>query len=140
MDNIKYRILEIVDERFKGNKAAFSRAIDGNHSSVNKYIKGDGYPDYKTLYNICTKLSISASWLLLGEEQNTTNNTTINNTTNNIRNHNSGSKSNSMSSDIYAHLDFKILKLEKESLMREIESLKREVRLQSELLEIYRKS
>lgn len=128
MEQIGERILEIVEERFQGNKAAFARAIDGSHTSVNKYIKGEGYPDYKTLYNICTKLDVNCSWLLTGKEEGKT---IINKTINNIENDNSGNQKTT-NKDLSLHPDFKILKAENESL-------KREIKLQNELLDIYRK-
>ena len=42
----------------------FAQYLDMNRQNIDRYINGDRFPDYSTIIQICTRMNVSADWLL----------------------------------------------------------------------------
>lgn len=69
MESINERMETIVNEMFKGNKAAFARAIGTDGATLSNYIgsKRRSKPSVDMIARIVTALGVDALWLLTGE-------------------------------------------------------------------------
>lgn len=67
---INDRMQIIVDERFKGNKAAFAKAIDLSPTAISSYLgkQRRSKPSVDMVTNIVVNLGIDPMWLLTGKE------------------------------------------------------------------------
>ena len=69
-ETINDRIEMLVNERFDGNKAAFSKAIGLSPTAMSSYIgkQRRSRPNIDMVTKIIVKLDVDALWLLTGEE------------------------------------------------------------------------
>lgn len=70
METINDRIEKIVNERFDGNKAAFSKAIDLPATSLSNYLgkQHRSKPGIDLIQKIVLRLNVDPYWLLTGEK------------------------------------------------------------------------
>jgi len=59
------RLRELIDQRFRGNVAAFAKALNLRPPTVYNWLKGRE-PSAETLADVCKRLKIQADWLFLG--------------------------------------------------------------------------
>lgn len=133
INDLKIRLSEVLTEllntKFK-SKLQLARALDSNATSITQYIEGKRtYPQADFIFNLCTKIGISPTWLILGvgekylsEKINTVNGN--GNTVGYIGNNNSNITQVMHSNDI---------------LVQENESLKREITLLREMVDMLKK-
>lgn len=71
METINNRMGMLVNERFKGNKAAFAKAIGMAPTGLSNYLgnKRRSKPSVDMIVKIVTKLDVDAYWLLTGEKK-----------------------------------------------------------------------
>lgn len=71
METINDRMEMIVNERFKGNKAAFAKAIAVEPTTMSSYLgnKRRSKPSVDMVARIVLSLNIDARWLLTGEAE-----------------------------------------------------------------------
>lgn len=71
METINDRMEMLVNERFKGNKAAFAKAIGMAPTGLSNYLgnKRRSKPSVDMIVKIVTKLDVDAYWLLTGEKK-----------------------------------------------------------------------
>lgn len=71
METINDRMEMLVNERFDGNKAAFSKAIDVNPAAMSSYLGNirRSKPSVEMVTKIITKLNVDPYWLLTGKEK-----------------------------------------------------------------------
>lgn len=69
MESINERMETLVNELFKGNKAAFARAIGTDGATLSNYLgsKRRSKPSVDLIARIVTALGVDARWLLTGE-------------------------------------------------------------------------
>ena len=71
METINDRMEMIVNERFKGNKAAFAKAIAVEPTTMSSYLgnKRRSKPSVDMVARIVLSLNVDARWLLTGEAE-----------------------------------------------------------------------
>lgn len=125
MSNLKFRIEEILNDLFKGNKSKMAREIESSQPSITKWIEGISFPEYKAVYNLCTVSNINPTWLILGigKREFREINEPLNNIAYQIGSNNSNITQIMHSNDILIH---------------ENDALKRENMLLREMVELYK--
>ena len=66
MRDLKFRISELLKDKFNGNKSEMARVINSSQPSITKWIEGISFPEYKAIYNLCVESKINPIWLILG--------------------------------------------------------------------------
>lgn len=126
MNEIKFRLEEILNDLFDGNKSEMARAIEASQPSIKKWIEGISFPGYEALYNLCTEVNINPMWLILGignrqmiDKENNSNNNVA---------YQIGSKNSTITQIMHSN----------DILEHENKALKREITLLQEIVEMYR--